>query len=95
MSYEGYTEFLTFSGEYLTYDSYNDHPEYRNDIEWYHLVDETNGIEYDNPSTFPAEKIEIDHVDIWREDHYGNRYAIKSKRYIPAINSTWEKYNER
>lgn len=87
MSYEGYMEFICESGHYSCVDVYVDAPktcECGNRIKYYHMVDETNGIDYDYPDTCPGAREEIGYDDIWHEDHYGNKYATKRLRYKPV-----------
>jgi len=81
MSYEGTDYYLTSDGRLITCSPYEDQPK---DAEWYCAVDETNGYIEDDPSTHTPETNVFGFVDIWREDHYGNKYAIKSYRYAPA-----------
>lgn len=62
MSFEGYIEYLSVSGEYWTEDVYQASPQprspaLREEPLYYHMVDETNGYEYGNPDTYPAETI--------------------------------------
>jgi hypothetical protein len=49
-----------------------------------HAIDETNGEEDDMPSTKPAPKQQVGWDDDWRNDHYGNRFAVKVLRYVPG-----------
>jgi hypothetical protein len=84
MSYEGSVEYLCQDGHRSVVDCWEDRlvkcrcgaaMAYR------HSIDHTNGVEDDNPATMPAPTEEIGFTDIWREDHYGNRYAIKDVKY--------------
>lgn len=89
MSYEGYEELLCKKGHYSTHDCNDDHPAvcvicgepnlYR------HSVDQTNGYNKEYPSTCEAPKTEIGFEDDWREDHYGNKYAVKIHLYEPVF----------
>ena len=94
MSYEGYQEKLCSNG-HLSYTS-NIHFDGRESplvcnfckspFIFIHYVNETNGIEYDDdgvplPSTIPYPFKEAGFDDIWKEDHYGNKYAVKRIKY--------------
>lgn len=88
MSYEGYNEFLCAKGHYLSCDCYETDPETchicGSKMQWWHPVDQTNGYDETNPSTYSA-KIEHDgYDDEWHIDHYENRFATKRFRFKPA-----------
>ena len=88
MSYEGYREYLCRKGHYSTSDAYEDDPTKCErcgaDIDWRHSVDQTNGVEEDNPSTIPAPKEKVGQEDDWQRDHHGNKYAVAVPIYRPA-----------
>jgi len=100
MSYEGYQEKLCSNG-HLSYSSdiYGDFIESESPLVcsfckapfvFSHEVDETNGVLFDDndnelPHTIPFPFKEIGFDDIWKEDHYGNKYAVKILKYeIPS-----------
>lgn len=88
MSFEGYYEYLTSDGQYMTRDVFDDLTEQEMDdlsIKYFRLVDTTNG--YDE-ETEEKNKIEIGYYDQWKTDHYGNKYAVKVKKYKP-IDEKW------
>lgn len=83
MSYEGYIEYLCPKGHAWAHDVYSE-PENGHvckrcgaSATWQHDVDQTNGMEIDNPSTFSAGVACIGFEEDWLVDHYGNRYAEK------------------
>ncbi len=84
MSYEGYDECLDENGFYFV-----NHDIYGGGIPkgavWIHPVDITNGYDFDDESytTCDAPKIPNGFSDIWKEDHYGNRYAEKILKWLP------------
>lgn len=90
MSYEGYREYLCKVGHYSHRDCYDDKPERCDAIgckesrEWFHSVDETNGEDPKDPNTRPAPLMEIGFEDRWLEDHHGNKFALKIKKYAPS-----------
>jgi hypothetical protein len=104
MSYEGYAEFLCKSGHYWTM-SYSEESFLENRSapniytcphcglrpSMYHDVNETNGIDEDDPNTLPAKKKEIGFDDEWRIDHYGNKYAVKIIKFKP-IGKHWKNW---
>ena len=55
-----------------------------------HSINETNGIELDDdgvpyPETISYPFKETGFDDIWKEDYYGNKYAVKRLKYeIPS-----------
>lgn len=92
MSYEGYREFLTRAGRYLTAGAWGPAPRVEGDpIEFCNSVDTTNGFEEDGPSSFEASKALICMIDVWHKDHYGNRYAVSEPRYAPT-GTKWQAY---
>jgi hypothetical protein len=97
MSYEGEIELILENGQYTVIPDENTYFPTNFDnlpspIKYWHAVDLTNGIDIDNPSTFPAPKRETGFFDIWTEDHYGNKYAIKVITYEPGSSPSWVKY---
>lgn len=81
MSYEGQTFYLLKDGRLRVTDCWSDAPP---DAEWYCEVDNTNGYLENCPQTHEPTMNEVGFIDHWREDHYGNRYAVKSSRYAPV-----------
>ncbi len=84
MPYEGYDECLDENGFYFV--NYNLHRCYiPAEAVWIHLVDVTNGYNSEDKSyaTCNAPKIPNGFVDIWKEDHYGNKYAEKILKWLP------------
>jgi hypothetical protein len=101
MSYEGFEEFLCVNGHYHSYDVYAGMPckcpECGEVWKWWHAVDGTNGIVEDDPGTNWAPKNSLGHEDEWKEDHYGNKYAVKKLLYSPALingDGVWRRYRE-
>ena len=95
MSYEGYVEYLCKKGHYFAQESYLSSPEHcsicKEEIELFHCIDHTNGVEEDNPNTYPAGRVQLGFKDKWLTDHYGNLYAQK----IPiwkATGKAWQPY---
>jgi hypothetical protein len=87
MSYEGHTQLICANGHHHTYDAYDDGesacPTCGGAWTHRHDVDVTNGYDETHPSTCNAPVIEIGFTDVWHEDHYGNRYAIKCPLVAP------------
>lgn len=92
MSYEGYSEHLCENGHISNFNQYFTPIEgtlcniCNGIFVFVHHVDETNGVEFDqegNPylNTIPYPFQEIGFDNDWKEDHYGNKYAIKILRY--------------
>ena len=87
MSYEGSREFLCANGHHSVFECWDDDPPVCRcgaPMTFAHSIDHTNGDVEDDPSTMPAPKEQIGSDDIWREDHYGNRYAVQDHRYRPV-----------
>jgi hypothetical protein len=88
MSYEGYRELLCVTGHYSAYDAYDDASPVcgvcGQAFRYMHGVDQTNGHDASDPACCNAPVVELGFDDIWREDHYGNRFAMKVKRLAPA-----------
>jgi hypothetical protein len=56
-------------------------------------VDETNGYDPNDPSTFDGPVTLLKHEDKWCKDHYGNKYAVKVDRVEPILSSgRWREY---
>ena len=53
MSYEGVEEYILENGEYVVTGCWDDIPE---NAVWWHSIDDTNGFDEEDPSTFNAEK---------------------------------------
>ena len=86
VSYEGYREYLCAKGHYQCSDAYDDDPEKcarcGERIAYAHSVDQTNGVEEDNPSTMPAPKEQVGFEDEWCKDRHGNKYAKSIPLYM-------------
>lgn len=90
MSYEGYTQYIC-GGAHLwqeddTGHNYGDEklcPVCRREPLWSADVDLTNGERPELLYTMPAPVRELAPEDQWKVDHYGNRYAVRIKRYLP------------
>lgn len=97
MSYEGYTEYICPKGHIWECDVYLEDSNAHvckmcgNRAEWIHDVDQTNGINHEDPGTFSAGVIVRGYEDYWHVDHYGNRYAQKIPLRKPAPGSAWRK----
>ncbi len=57
-------------------------------------VDFTNGSCEEYPETTRGKVKEIGFIDIWHNDHYGNRYATKLMKYEPEDPKRWEKMEQ-
>jgi len=93
MSYEGVDEWITKKGFYLVTDCYEDKPVLEDPedcLEWHHSVDFTNGLEEGSDYADHAKKEMIGHLDVWHEDHHGNKYATK-KLYFRPVGKNWKK----
>lgn len=95
MSFEGSIEFIAKDGSYWVCDVYDEpakplSPYTESPAEWWHLIDMTNGIVDDDANTFPAPKKRVGRIDIWREDHYGNRYAVPIDLFEPVPSDLWK-----
>lgn len=97
MSYEGYEEFLCENGHYYTAacafesESTAKCPHCKKKTKWWNAVDQTNGMDEDVPATMSAPKKEIGFDDKWKEDHYGNKYAVKILKFEPD-SDRWRKF---
>lgn len=68
------------------------------DAEWYCSVDYTNGYDENDESTHEPFSSVIGELDDWKEDHYGNKYAVKIFIYEPDSGegfNQWRKVIER
>ena len=86
MSYEGYEQFICEDGHYTVMGPhYFDIPacDCGKRMKWNCSVDITNGFEEDAPWSKPGIFEEVDWIDQWKVDHYGNRYAEQTCLYIP------------
>lgn len=85
MSYEGYKEYLCQNGHYRCTGCWDESlspcPFCKAPMAFSNSVDVTNGEVEEEPWSMPAPKSEIGFDDDWREDHYGNKYALKVPRY--------------
>ncbi len=97
MSFEGYYQYICVDGHQCSGDiwSLGDGKECPEcwccaPFEFEHMVDQTNGIVEDDPSTFAAPMKEVGFTDTWRTDHYGNKYATKTRTYVPE-GSEWKR----
>lgn len=95
MGYSGYTEYLCETGHYFVIDCW-DEPAAKcktcsKKIKFCRGVDTTNGVDLDLECTYPAKREEIGFEDIWKTDHYNNRYATKRILYKPSDKSLWRK----
>jgi hypothetical protein len=88
MSYEGSREFIFLDGRYGIQDCNTDNPP---GVAWWHSIDHTNGVDPEDPNTFPAAKKEVGFLDDWKLDHHGNKYAIKIRLYEPA-SKEWKRW---
>lgn len=86
MSYEGPVEYLCENGHRLATDCWSDAPttcRCGGKMAYRHSIDHTNGYIEDDPSTQPAPVQDDGWDDDWKEDHYGNRYALKMPKFKP------------
>lgn len=88
MSYEGYSEHLCGEGHYTATGAYyfEEGCPCGKPFVFSHSVDQTNGVEYDEeevplPSTIPYPFKGDGFTDIWKKDHYGNKYALKRLKF--------------
>lgn len=94
MSYKGSTESICKNGHYDCVDCYEDYNQFCHcgaPWEWFHSIDETNGVDLENPGTYPAPTEETGYDETWHMDPYGTRYAIRSPKHKPAAGSAWKK----
>jgi hypothetical protein len=88
MSYEGSEEFICSNGHYSVHNCYlglpTKCPVCDSTSGHTHFIDETNGYEENDPSTYPAPSESVGFDDDWKVDHYGNRYAVKIHKYRPV-----------
>ena len=86
MFYEGINEYICSEGHYSVEDIYYSSgfcSVCNKSAVFCCSVDYTNGYEEDNPQTHYGTKEEISYDDVWKIDHYGNKYALKLKKYKP------------
>lgn len=98
MGYSGFSERICTSGHYSAVDVWCEKPgvcECGAPFRFFHGVDQTNGYDESHPSSCRAPKTEIGFDDIWHEDHHGNRYATKRRRYEPHGGDIWITVNSR
>lgn len=89
MSYEGYDEYILEDGSYQVKGCWDSPPQ---NAKWWHSVDVTNGYEESVDYACDAPKKETGYYDVWKEDHYGNKYAVKVLTYEPA-SDCWKSIN--
>ncbi len=63
-------------------------------LEWHCSVDETNGYDENDPHTFVGEVKEIGFTDLWKNDHYGNEYAMKLTCFEPVDMNRWKPFGQ-
>ncbi len=94
MSYEGYVEYICVKGHLFARDCYSDEPAIcircRGKVAYIHPVDETNGIDEDDPGTFSGDVEIVGEEDTWHRDHYGNKYATRITLVSPN-SKVWRK----
>lgn len=99
MSYSGFTEQLCVNGHYSAHDVWGDEPlvcaACGSAFHYCHGVDQTNGYDESHASTCRAPKEQIGSEDIWQEDHLGNIYATRRRRYAPLGDGVWVKVNSK
>lgn len=100
MSYEGFEEYICKSGHYFSFDAYQGFdptkdscPHCTQPVAYWRAVDETNGKEEDNPSSYPAELVEIGYEEVKHFDHLGNAYFTKNVLVAPQKEDLWRKLN--
>ena len=90
MSYEGYVIYLCEEGHKSSFDAYADlakddysckHNNCNKPFVWCQSIDQTNGYFQDDPSTYERNLEVKGFDDIWKEDHYGNKYAVKLLKF--------------
>ncbi len=95
MSYEGYIIYLCEDGHKSSFDAYSDYTEGNKvcaqnscgkKFVWCQSIDQTNGYFADDPSTYERELEVSGFDDIWKEDHYGNKYAVKLLKFTIPTN---------
>ena len=95
MSFERYYEFICEKGHYSTqrlcvYDlSENGCGLCKQPIAYTNLVDQTNGMDQNDPTTLPLPTLVLAEEDHWQTDHYGNKYATVIKLYEPKDKAEW------
>lgn len=84
MSYEGRDFYILKDGSLVVHqESYGMVPPPDN-VEWEAHVNDTNGYEEDDITTHEPKYEEISFREEWKEDHYGNKYAVKIPIYGPV-----------
>lgn len=89
MSFEGYYEYIAEDGTYWCEDVYEASlspvsSETGSPAKWVHLVDETNGVNKDDPDTYPAPKVQyvdIEVLDIHYDQQILTRYAPHGEQW--------------
>lgn len=109
MSYEGYTEYLCEKGHYFTVDAMDDwdyrpgqgHVRAQQECEvckgklaFMASVDETNGVDPEQPHTFDAPRVQYAFEDLPCMDRFGNKYYAFRPLFAPAPGSRWIKINQ-
>jgi hypothetical protein len=107
MSYEGIEQFLCPKGHLaevdssqITYGTDEERkallkcPHCKQNFVLYCSVNFTNGYDEDDPTTSRGKVKEAGFSDIWRVDHYNNRYATKLIEYVPDDPTRWKKLGD-
>jgi hypothetical protein len=100
MSYEGYEEYICVNGHYWAADAlsliHSTNAEKRSALVCPHCkkqaqytcsVDQTNGMDENEPWSLSGPKTDVGFDDLPREDHHGNKYFVKLPRYAPDLTS--------
>lgn len=93
MGYRGYDYFILEDKTLVVKDSWDGI--YPDDAVWKAHCDVTNGFEEEGYTlSFEPKTIEVGFIDVWHEDHYGNKYATKKLQFEPDNspgNNLWKK----
>ena len=108
MSYEGYEEYICPNGHYWAEDALNLVHASKNEVQKFTTcricnqyaqyecsVDQTNGVELENPWTLSGPKSEIGFQEQECRDHRGNVFYQKIPLYKPDVESgRWREFHK-
>ncbi len=87
MSFEGYYQYIRKDYTEAHAELYNF--DEQDECLYWRLVDQTNGVEWDDPQTYNAEVEEFDHLEIEHKDFKGNIYYTKIPLVKPKDERLW------
>lgn len=113
MSYEGYYTFICKKGHKWDYDAttfdYSNCPARqtamtcsvcKSKAKYYAQVDETNGVDPNEPETLPAPVVVLGYTESKHHDHRGNRFYIKHPTYahppdMIGVHKRWRRIGKK